>query len=680
MNGWPDAVFVKDFSSDTLDTWPMTVTVGRNELVYGHLRQGPNWFYAWMDGGGAAAAAGSGGNAAAGTSSWLSWNDGEPAAVADNQFDGIEIGFDLNEVTFHLTDKPESFARVSWQDKAEVPEDHEGYHVLINGAEDFLYHVQWPRTWVHEWDIVNFNLSQGNPHGLKGFGLGARDNTLSPDNNAPVPLPVSVVPESVYRSTTSSANFVDLDPVNNWIHTVTESDSDIELPPPVLYAPIGKEIVADARPEFKFRLDPEFTEFQFVFKRVNLASGESVAIFDQRILAPGRFWNEATGRRDLVIWRFPHSVGDRIVNGRNSYLFAEGPGFEYRWTVVPYSPGIRTAQEVLTPTEGVFLTAATSAVAGAVNVSGGKGAITVNVAYPSGMVTLDPATTYMEAPFIRVQAFRSKSFNGLPDASIQAKAVGTYTLSGLEDGASYYIRAYIEQDGDHERDKWESWGYYRAGNGAVNPFVPVAVKATSLGNASSPCAVVIQDCDTDNDLLPDSYEWAEKSNLSEIGVAYYAPEVKKNKAYSLSPLHVAAAANPGAGYALLANGIGTKEDGDDDADGFSNGLEDALGLDLNAPQTLKITSVSIGADGGPVLDWKIDGVERKRDGNDLGREVVYEVQAKVNLTDKEWTTIRKVYSQSAVIEGANLAEEPEKGVDVSTYRFFRVKLGTSTEK
>ena len=680
MNGWPDAVLVKDFSADTLDTWPMTIALGKDDVVYGHLRQGRNWFYAWFDMGGG--------------DSLPTWNDGEPAAIADNQLDGIDIGFDLNEVTFHLTDKAESFARFSWE--GQMPEGEDVNVVILDrsgGDMVFDRTIKWPRTWLHEGDIISWNNEQSGLTGTarKNFGLGALDGAISASDEGVRGFPIVLTPQSEFEADQWRAEPNDAPVISNWMHTASA------LAKPALYGPVGYEIVADARPEFKFSLDPEFTEFQFTLKRVNLSSGENIAIFDQRVLAPGRFWNDATGRRDLVIWRFPHSVGDRIVNGGNSYLFAAGPGFEYKWTVVPYSPAIRTAQTALTSSNEAFLTAGAEAVSGAVNVSGGKGAVTVEVSYPSEMVALDPSTTFVAAPFIRIQAFRSKSFNGLPDASIQAKSVGTYSLAGLEDGESYYIRAYIEQGGDPmTRDKWESWGYYRAGNGSVNPYQPIAVKATRIGNASSPYAVGIRDCDTDNDLLPDSYEMARAGNLTSLGVADYASTVKKTMAYAVSPLILMATA-PGVtdgdddgvnDYQELLDGTNMANK-DSDGDGIVDGLEKTLGLDGMKPQTLKITSVNFDASGNPVIGWTWDGVQTSvsqpgvanlasasAKPATLASQIAYEVQAKVSLTDPEWITIRTVRTNLVDGEAVVSEEGAPAGVDVSAFRFFRVKVGT----
>jgi hypothetical protein len=665
MNGWPDAVFVKDFSAETLDTWPMTVTVGRESLVYGHLRQGRNWFYAWFEEDGSGLAAVNGGN-------WPTWTDGEPAAIADNQLEGIDIGFDFNEVAFHLTNKAESFARFSWANQ-----NWEGQNVhvamLYSGNAVFDRIIQWPRTWIHEGDIISWNIENSGVR--RDLGLGALEGFVSADDDVVRGIEVVLTPQSNFEGDQWSIQVFGV--ISNWMHTAEA------LAKPTLYGPVNREIVTDARPEFKFSLDPEYTEFQFTLTRVS----DSKNIFNGRVLAPGRFRNDRTGNRDLVIWKFPHSVGEKIPS--TGYTFSND--FEYKWKVVGYSPAVKSGASTQTSAEGTFLTAAANA--SGVHAPGGKGVIDVKVSYPSGMAFAKNAD-----PFLRVQAFRSRSFNGIPEVSIvrsiSGAGIGVFTpvnvrLLGLEDGEAYYVRAYIEQGGDAAtRDNWESWGYYRAGNGAANPFTPVAVKAACLGNASAPYEITIQDCDTDNDLLPDAYEWANAGNLSSLGVAGYASTVKETVAYAVSPLAMAAA-DPVAFVDTDADEIGDYDEflngtnpalADSDGDGIADGLERNLGsaFDATTPQTLKITSVSFDANGNPVLDWTWDGSATSTKGRamlKMGRKVVYEVQAKVSLTDSEWTTVRTVYTDDIDGQAVVSEEGAPEGVDVSVFRFFRVKLG-----
>ena len=128
-----------------------------------------------------------------------------------------------------------------------------------------------------------------------------------------------------------------------------------------------------------------------------------------------------------------------LVAGNASF----GRGLMYQWAINAYSPAIRggTATAIK-----YFITANSSSDANYTMASSGQGIIDVNLSYPSGM-----ANSGSSALNIRVQAFRSRSFNGLPDASISVSSFGRCRIAGLEDGQSYYIRAYIEQNGDSER-------------------------------------------------------------------------------------------------------------------------------------------------------------------------------------------------------------------------------------
>jgi hypothetical protein len=60
----------------------------------------------------------------------------------------------------------------------------------------------------------------------------------------------------------------------------------------------------------------------------------------------------------------------------------------------------------------------------------------------------------------------------------------------------------------------------------------------------------------------------------------------------------------------------------------------------------------------------------------LSSQVAYEVQAKVSLTDAEWTTIRTVRTNLVDGEAVVSEEGAPAGVDVSAFRFFRVKVGS----
>ncbi len=118
---------------------------------------------------------------------------------------------------------------------------------------------------------------------------------------------------------------------------------------------------------------------------------------------------------------------------------------------------------------------------------------------------------------LRVEAFTTPDFTGDPagrafvaDLSSVTNVDGTVNarIRGLDAG-TYYVRAYLDSDGDFEKDQWESWGYLCArasgeASGAI--FTPLAV---TLGYGVDPgvAKVYVEDADTDQDCLPDVYEY-----------------------------------------------------------------------------------------------------------------------------------------------------------------------------
>jgi hypothetical protein len=119
---------------------------------------------------------------------------------------------------------------------------------------------------------------------------------------------------------------------------------------------------------------------------------------------------------------------------------------------------------------------------------------------------------------IRVEAYSSPDFTGTPVASaFYTAAVEMLTndnysanvvLKGIPAG-SYYIRAYIDTDGDFKRSNWESWGYANRRDAASsrNIFTPVPVTVGADVVKAPLVNVYIEDADTDGDWLPDAWEW-----------------------------------------------------------------------------------------------------------------------------------------------------------------------------
>lgn len=283
MNGVPNAVYTRTLSAPYV--WPMVLDLTADDLAIGHLRQGLNYFYAFLD---------LNGSKVSGIG--LTWTPGEPAAVADGHDKGINIGWYRNEAHFGLTDEAKSFARLSWESLLPAGDNQPHtieIHPAAGGDMAFKRTFAAPRTWLHEGDIMagktaGFGLPAGGPGTkayrwkLNGYDQGLVTNIYSATLSTPVPL----------------------DPKND---------------------------VLAARPVFRFRLAPEATEFEIELRRGT--SGGTV-VYSGRHLAPPRqtikFDNQTFD--DVCILSLPHYVGEELPNGQ---VFANDT---YNWTVRGYSP------------------------------------------------------------------------------------------------------------------------------------------------------------------------------------------------------------------------------------------------------------------------------------------------------------------------------------------------------
>lgn len=115
---------------------------------------------------------------------------------------------------------------------------------------------------------------------------------------------------------------------------------------------------------------------------------------------------------------------------------------------------------------------------------------------------------------VRIQAFTTADFSGEPVAqgivtnssalADTANVLANGRLIGLGFG-TYYIRAYIDSNGNFRKDDWESWGYAKDA---------VVVKAGQLAPIAG---IYIEDADTDRDWLPDAWEYVKYGDLATEG-------------------------------------------------------------------------------------------------------------------------------------------------------------------
>lgn len=129
-----------------------------------------------------------------------------------------------------------------------------------------------------------------------------------------------------------------------------------------------------------------------------------------------------------------------------------------------------------------------------------------------------------------VQAFSSSDFIGCyvgassveqgkkTEMSNEVSVVANTSVKSLPVGHEYYILAFIDSNGNGIREPWESWGYANyVGDEARTDIYsprPILVKGKENATFVKPFAVIyIEDMDTDNDSLPDAYEYIKFGRL-----------------------------------------------------------------------------------------------------------------------------------------------------------------------
>lgn len=422
------------------------------------------------------------------------------------------------------------------------------------------------------------------------------------------------------------------------------------LPAPVAVSPKGSTFQY-ARPEFRFRLAPEATQFEIQIRSVD--TGELV--YSDTHLAPAR---RRTGSAyDLCVWKFPYCVNQDLPSGS---LFANG---RYQWRVRGYSPHSfnggdwSEGPESLDDWQEFTMDVSTDA----------------DAAYRSAWLQVD-VRYYGKAldnftGQLRVQAFETASFNDMPAAEVLVDSLGVVTIAGLNPGL-YYLRAFVDQDQDYSRDIWETWGYVRATENTDWPFTPRGVEATEDGLAVMDVPVIfLQDCDTDQDGLPDSWEYLHNAGQADW-LAVFGVENRPSAPDVHGTAFGAYTDSDGDGlndFAEYYSGTHPHEV-DSDGDGIPDGLDYALGFAPFEPNLLRITShpgdALSWAWTGSVADTGVGALSAGGSSPALGRTVTYVLERATSLADPDWTGI----AYSATPDALGTLAVPDEDLDSAFYR------------
>ena len=256
-----------------------------------------------------------------------------------------------------------------------------------------------------------------------------------------------------------------------------------------------------ARPTFKWRMegeDPFVARYgsSYTAFRLRLNKGSNV-VYDSGILrAP-----EADADGNFT-WTAPICVGSMMENGQ-SFDTVEG----YSWQVIMYNAKFRSDASDFWSDSSIFSTAVNAQQE--VNDHGYSSiAVAVKYAGPSIVLGKYVDLTTSQGKVI-VQAFSTPDFSGAPLAQCLAttnvaelaRSEANARLKGLAAIGTYYIRAFIDMDGDGKLSEWEPWGYVADEVTLVNDGTMVNAPLVS---------VWIEDSDSDRDWVPDAYEYAAK--------------------------------------------------------------------------------------------------------------------------------------------------------------------------
>ena len=248
-----------------------------------------------------------------------------------------------------------------------------------------------------------------------------------------------------------------------------------------------------ARPTFSWTMGIKNTYTAF---KLQILSGSTV-VYDSGIRrAPAKDEN------DRFVWTAPISVGDQMPNGK--ILSATG---NYTWRVSMYNAKFKADKWSDDAALRTDVNAQQDVDDHAFN------AINACVKY-TGPTNVLADCDNLSSVYgkVRLQAFTTADFSGTPSSQsfVTNKAeianashtMANAKLIGLPAG-TYYLRAYIDTNGNFQKDDWESWGQ-------------ATVSATvGAGHPAPVVGLYIEDADTNQDWVPDALEFDRDGKLKD---------------------------------------------------------------------------------------------------------------------------------------------------------------------
>lgn len=269
---------------------------------------------------------------------------------------------------------------------------------------------------------------------------------------------------------------------------------------------------------------------------------------------------------------------------------------------------------------------------------------------PSG-TTISVLRKSFRAPLV-IQAFKlsetatnSFAVSGHPVAELRQETKGAFEFTGLASG-NYAFRAFIDSNGNGAPDDWETQGFASIYNNASPVLMRSAelikIESTDVNNLR----IVLHDRDTDDDMLPDSWEyemWGSIAAHTGQDSADASGTLLFWQEYADGPLD-SDPRSPDTDFdgltdamELIITGTDTHST-DTDGDGVGDLEEFLSGSDpLSASEAVPYTmpALEFDADGVPFVDCPYPALPR-------GVTLAYTLQRKASLDDKAWDDVAEM--------------------------------------
>ena len=675
----------------------------------GHIVSGPNRFLGFLDL--------NGDNV---------WTEGEPMGLSTTL--PSLVGWDSIDVEIPLTDSLFGYPRLAWNASTNnVTHYTVSFTVPMAGTQTFT--VEAPRTFFHEGDILNagqngLNLGTGTDMSVS-YRVYDSNNALITNGEFRVTA-VGNTPRRTMRtkypvqSTQVYGAVAELQWEMDWrnqgvrVTLRNEDTGETYINNQAYPLPIRHGLTTDDT--YYYSLKPQLgANGRFV----SLPAGTYSYTITELINTTGVTPQSVSGKFQLVTSdtnRNLYSISgtmkyfgkaQELVDSGTVLATADGSGISLTGSdltgLTPGSISILVKQNGTTietlndvNADGVLKSeSAKLAYSGYINYTTGEWSVSFSEP-PAAGTTLVLATKRFESP-VYIQAFSlpdeassAVSIAGSPIAQIVTHVKGAFKIEGLKSG-SYAIRAFLDSNGNGVCDEWETQGYAMPSS-SQSPVLDSGVSplVISEGNVTM-TTLVLHDKDTDNDLLPDAWEYkmfgslSDKSGYDQASPGIYIWQEYADGALDSDPR------TPDTdldgltdAMEIMVTGTNTHE-ADTDADGISD-LEEFLSgsdpNDANDAVPYQMPALAFDEDGVPYVDCTYPALR-------LGVILNYELQRKQTLDDPAWTAVCDIsvgmtnVVASYGVDGATVYEQPAgtirmKPAEMSdadfTSGFYRVKI------